>query len=110
MNLRKIVLANVMLFAMGTVMVQAQDNRTCNKGKEAKAQMEQCEKKAEAGADSVKVKCNEAKQECQKAKAECKDAKQECRDAAKKEKQCKKGACEGKKDAKCDKKAEKAKK
>ena len=96
MNLRKIVLANVMLFAMGTVMVQAQDNRPCCKNKEAKAQMEQCEKKAEAGADSAKVKCNEAKQEC--------------RDAGKKGKQCKKGDCKGKKDAKCDKKAEKAKK
>ena len=108
MNLRKIVLANVMLFAMGTVMVQAQDNRPCCKNKEAKAQMEQCEKKA--GADSAKVKCNDAKQECQKAQAECKDAKKECCDAAKKEKQCKKGDCKGKKDAKCDKKAEKAKK
>ena len=68
MNLRKIVLANVMLFAMGTVMVQAQDNHTCNKGKEAKAQMEQCEKKAGADADCAQARCKDAKAECKNLK------------------------------------------
>ena len=68
MNLKKIVLANVMLFAMGTVMVQAQDNRPCCKNKEAKAQMEQCEKKAGADADCAKARCKDAKAECKNLK------------------------------------------